>query len=240
MGYVEVRHTRLHAARRSPPAQLGPIPGLSFLAGHAAAPFLARTHAPPTARPAPTVPGLLVNAFTAGPFLWILPSLQPADWPRWLRLVVGEIGYGFLILFAIFDAWALLYRACGIGVEKLWHCPLAATLADGVLGPALEPHLLRMLRDLLFFPLAAALAAACTARRFPLQRYVAREFQRGRRVGIWLPVLYFVIQGAGSWLESRRAFRRRLQHWPWLGRLWMAALVWGRYSCCFTKVFARK
>jgi hypothetical protein len=42
-----------------------------------------------------------------------------------------------------------------------------------------------------------------------------------------LPFLYFAIQGAGTWLESRCGWRTVFQRRPWLGWLWTAAVVVG-------------
>ena len=36
---------------------------------------------------------------------------------------------------------------------------------------------------------------------------------------------YFLIQGAGVWLEGRRGFRQVIRNRPWLGRLWTGVVV---------------
>ena len=39
------------------------------------------------------------------------------------------------------------------------------------------------------------------------------------------PTLYFLLQGAGVWVEGRRGVRRLLLPRPWLGWLWTFAVV---------------
>jgi hypothetical protein len=177
---------------------------------------------------APTVLGMLLNAVTAIMFLWIIPSLMPAGWPQALRVVSGFIGLVFLVLFALFDAWALLYRAAGVGVEKLWHCPLAATSLRDFWGQRWNRIFSGMLREVLFLPLARRLGPALALFVVFLYSGLLHEnFSVGGLSGYGLPSLYFVIQGLGTLLESRRAFRRLLQRRPLLGRLWTAAVVLG-------------
>jgi len=183
---------------------------------------------PANSRPAPTVSGMLLNAVTAVVFLWVLPSLMPADWPQWLRLVSGQVGNGFLILFAIFDAWALLCRACGVGVEKLWHCPLAATSLSDFWGQRWNRIFSGMLREVLFLPLARRFGGAVALFAvFVYSGLLHENFSVAALSGYGLPMLYFLMQGLALWLESRRPFRRLLQRRPGLGRLWTAAVVLG-------------
>ena len=79
----------------------------------------------------PTLLGVLLN-FTAGAlFLWGVPWLLPEQTPWLARAWVGLIGLSFLVLFVRFDVAVLIFRLLGFGVEKCWHCPVAATsLAD--------------------------------------------------------------------------------------------------------------
>jgi alginate O-acetyltransferase complex protein AlgI len=183
---------------------------------------------PADSRPAPTVSGMLVNALTAVLLLWVLPALMPADWPRWLRFLSGAVGDGFLILFALFDAWALLYRACGVGVEKLWLCPIAATSLSDFWGQRWNRIFSGMFREVLFLPLTRRFGG--TVALFAVFVYsglLHEGFSVGALSGYGLPMLYFLIQGLALWLESRRPFRRLLQRRPWLGRLWTGAVVLG-------------
>jgi alginate O-acetyltransferase complex protein AlgI len=183
---------------------------------------------PADVRPAPTVAGMLLNAAAAAVLLWVLPGLMPGDWPRALRLASGLVGYAFLLLFALFDAWSLVYRACGIGVEKLWHNPAASTSLADFWGRRWNRIFSGMLREVLFFPLARRVgAAAALVSVFLYSGLMHENFSVAARSGYGLPLLYFVIQGAGMWLESRSAVRRAFQRRPWLGRLWTAAVVLG-------------
>jgi alginate O-acetyltransferase complex protein AlgI len=191
-------------------------------------------HTPADTHPAPTIRGMLINVATAGVFLWIVPRLMPADAPQFLRVVSGMIGQTFLLLFAIFDACALLYRACGIGVEKLWHCPLAATSLMDFWGQRWNRIFSGMLREVLFLPLARRLGAGVALFAVFLYSGLAHEnFSVGAGSGYGLPLLYFVIQGIGTWLERWPAFRRAVQRWPWLGRLWTVVIVLGPVTLLF-------
>jgi alginate O-acetyltransferase complex protein AlgI len=183
---------------------------------------------PADARPAPTILGTLLNTAAAVAFLWVLPALLPADWPRALRLISGLIGYVFLLLFAAFDAWTLAYRACGVGVEKLWHCPLAATSLTDFWGQRWNRIFSGMFREVLFMPLARRVGPGLALFAVFLYSGLLHEnFSVDALSGYGLPTLYFVIQGLATWLESRRAFRRALRRRPLLGRLWTAAVVLG-------------
>jgi Membrane bound O-acyl transferase family len=185
-------------------------------------------YTPDKSQPVPTVRGMFVNALTAVVFLWILPCLLPADAPQGLRVASGLIGYVFLLMFTIFDAWALLYRACGVPVEKLWHCPLAATSLVDFWGQRWNRIFSGMLRDVMFRPLARRVGAGLALFTVFLYSGLLHEnFSIGAGSGYGLPMLYFVIQGLGTWLESRRTLRRVFQRRPWLGRAWTTAVVLG-------------
>jgi alginate O-acetyltransferase complex protein AlgI len=183
---------------------------------------------PADARPAPTVAGMLLNAAAAALFLWVVPGLLPRDWPVSLRIASGLVGYAYLLLFALFDAWALVYRACGVGVEKLWHNPAAsASLAD-FWGRRWNRIFSGMLREVLFLPLARRFGAtAALFAVFLFSGLLHENFSVAAGSGYGLPLLYFAIQGAGTWLESRSALRSVFQRRPWLGRLWTMVVVLG-------------
>jgi hypothetical protein len=195
---------------------------------------------PAEARPAPTVVGMLLNAVVAVVFLWGVPLLIPADWPDSLRIASGMIGYFVLVLFAAFDALALLYRALGLGVEKLWHCPIAATSLADFWGQRWNRIFSGMLRDVLFLPLARRVGpslALCAA--FLSSGLLHESLSVAALGGFGLPFLYFVIQGAATWLEGRRGFRRVILRRPWLGWLWTAAVVLGPVTLLFHEDFRR-
>jgi alginate O-acetyltransferase complex protein AlgI len=183
---------------------------------------------PADVRPAPTVAGLLLNVVAAVGFLWIIPALMPPDWPVGLRFLSGMIGDVFLVIFVIFDAWALVYRACGVGVEKLWHCPVAATSLADFWGQRWNRIFSGMLREVLFLPLARRLGPSLALFAVFIYSGVMHEnFSVGAGSGYGLPFLYFVIQGTATWLEGRCGFRGVFQRRPWLGWLWTAVVVVG-------------
>jgi hypothetical protein len=195
---------------------------------------------PADAQPAPTAAGALLNAAVAALFLWVVPGLMPGDWPALLRIASGLAGYAFLVLFALFDAWALVYRACGIGVEKLWRNPAASTSLADFRGRRWNRIFSGMLREVLFFPLARRLgAAAALFAVFLYSGLMHENFSVAARSGYGLPLLYFAIQGAGTWLEGRSALRRAFRRRPWLGRLWTAASVLGPCLLLFHEGFLR-
>jgi alginate O-acetyltransferase complex protein AlgI len=197
-------------------------------------------HTPADARPAPTVRGMLRNAAAAALLLWAVPGLMPGDWPVSLRIASGLAGYAFLVMFALFDAWALVYRTCGIGVEKLWDNPAASTSLADFWGRRWNRIFSGMLREVLFLPLARRVgAAAALFAVFLYSGLMHENFSVAAGSGYGLPLLYFVIQGAGTWLESRSAVRRELQRRPWLGRAWTAAVVLGPCLLLFHEGFLR-
>jgi hypothetical protein len=196
---------------------------------------------PADARPAPTVAGMLLNAAAAAVFLWVVPWLMPPDWPVSLRVASGMIGYFLLVLFAVFDGLALLYRACGIGVEKLWHCPIASTSLMDFWGQRWNRIFSGMLREVLFLPLARRLGPTLALFAVFLYSGLLHEsLSVAAMGGFGLPFLYFLIQGAATWLESRRGFRRVLLRRPWLGWLWTAAVVLGPVALLFHEDFRRE
>jgi alginate O-acetyltransferase complex protein AlgI len=91
-----------------------------------------------------------------------------------------------------------------------------------------------MLREALFLPLTRRVGA--TAALFAVFIYsglLHENFSVSAGSGYGLPTLYFFIQGVGTWLEGRRAFRRVFRRRPWLGRLWTAAVVLGPCTLLF-------
>src|SRR5205085_9155163 len=82
----------------------------------------------PTSRDdVPTWNGNLINLVFAAALLWLVPRWLPVETPLLVRAWIGLIGELILVSFALFDAWVILYRAGGIGVEKLFVNPVAAT-----------------------------------------------------------------------------------------------------------------
>ena len=88
--------------------------------------FLVGPRAPADA-PAPTISGFILNVATGAALLWLAPRLLPDATPRAVRFWVALVGFCFLFLVARLDFYALIFRALGFAVEKLWDCPVAAT-----------------------------------------------------------------------------------------------------------------
>jgi hypothetical protein len=64
---------------------------------------------------------------TGAALLWLVPRVLPAATPRAVRFGIALVGFSILTLFARLDLWALVFRALGFAVEKLFDCPVAAT-----------------------------------------------------------------------------------------------------------------
>jgi hypothetical protein len=98
-----------------------------------------------------------------------------------------------------------------------------------------------MLREVLFLPPARRIgAAAALFAVFLYSGLMHENFSVAARSGYGLPLLYFAIQGIGTFLESRSAVRRALKKRPWLGRLWTAAVVLGPCWLLFHESFLRE
>jgi alginate O-acetyltransferase complex protein AlgI len=197
---------------------------------------------PADAEVAPTVRGVLVDATAAALLIWAVPWLMPPTWPLWPRLLSGTAGCFLLVLFAAFDAWGLLYRACGVGVEKLWHNPPAATSLADFWGQRWNRIFSGMFRDVLFLPLARRVGAtAALVAVFVYSGVLHENNSVAAGGGYGLPFLYFVIQGVLTWVEGRRPFRRvLLKGRPWLGWAWTASVVLGPLPLLFHEDFRER
>ena len=60
---------------------------------------------------APTVGGFLVNLLTGVLLLWVVPAFLPEQTPLFVRVWLGLLGFGFLLLFEVMDGWARQYPA---------------------------------------------------------------------------------------------------------------------------------
>ena len=76
--------------------------------------------------PIPTWAGWFLNGVTGAVLLWLVPRLLPAGTPWAIRFWIALVGLCFLRLIAFLDLYALVFRAMGFPVEKLWDCPVAA------------------------------------------------------------------------------------------------------------------
>ena len=103
--------------------------------------------------PVPTVPGFFLNVLTGAALLRLVPLFLPAATPWSVRFWIALVGFGFLLI-ARFDFYALIFRAMGFAVEKLWDCPVAATTLGDFWGRRWNRIVSGFLREVIFFPMA--------------------------------------------------------------------------------------
>jgi alginate O-acetyltransferase complex protein AlgI len=184
------------------------------------------THSPDDASDPPTIRWTLLNLLAGVLLLWVVPLLLPTETPLVVRLWVGLVGFGFLFLFALMDAWALLYRSLGIGVGKLWVCPIAATSLNDFWGRRWNRIFSGMLREVLFLPLARRCGGWLAVFAVFLYSGLLHESTSvSAQSGYGGPMLYFLIQFVGVWLESPRWVQRFFQRWPVAGWLWTGLVM---------------
>ena len=170
--------------------------------------FLKGQQTPPDA-PVPTVPGFLLNVLTGAALLWLLPRLLPAATPRMVRFWIALVGFGFLELVARFDFWALIFRAMGFPVEKLWDCPIAATTLGDFWGRRWNRIVPGMLREVIFLPVARRAGARVALLAVFLYSGLYHEIiSFMARSGYGGPTLYFLVQYLGVAVENSRPARR--------------------------------
>ncbi len=176
--------------------------------------------------PVPTVRGFLLNMATGAALLWLVPRLLPAATPFPVRFWIGLVGICFLSLIARFDFYALIFRAMGFAVEKLWDCPIAATSLGDFWGRRWNRLVSGLLREVIFYPVArraGARAALLAVFLYSGFYHELLSFMAGDGYG--RPALYFLLQYLGVAAENTRPARRLLRSQPWLGRTWTAAVV---------------
>jgi hypothetical protein len=184
-------------------------------------------YTPPGTEPRPTWRGFLLNVLTGVVLLWGVPWLFPAGTPLLVRAWTGLVGWAFLRLFAAFDAWALVFRALGLPVEKPWVNPAAATSLRDFWGRRWNRFMSGMMRDMLFTPLARRVSAIGATVVVFVYSGVLHEFVSVlARGGYGGPLLYFLIQCAGFLLEGTRPGRWLVRR-PWLGWSWTMLVVVG-------------
>jgi hypothetical protein len=176
--------------------------------------------------PVPTVSGWFLNVVTGVALLWLAPHLLPDSTPLLVRFWIALVGFSFLFLLARFDFWALVFRAMGFQVEKLWDCPVAATSLDDFWGRRWNRIVPGLLREVVFYPVARRAGARFALFAVFLYSGFYHEF-----LSFWAgsgyggPTLYFLLQYLGVAAENARPVRRRLRAHPWLGRAWTFAVV---------------
>lgn len=176
--------------------------------------------------PAPTLRGCLANLLTGVAFLWVLPALVPASTPRSVRVGLGLVGFGFLALFALMDAWVMAYRRCGIAVDKLWVCPLAATSLNDFWGRRWNRIFAGMLREVLFLPLARRVGVGWAVFAVFLYSGLLHENTSVAACsGYGGPTVYFLLQLAGVRLENGRVLKQFLRRYPGAAWVWTFIVV---------------
>jgi alginate O-acetyltransferase complex protein AlgI len=176
--------------------------------------------------PVPTVAGFLINVATGAALLWGVPLVLPTATPLTLRFWIGLVGLTFLFLIARLDFYALIFRAMGFAVEKVWDCPVAATTLGKFWGQRWNRIVSGMAREIIFMPLARRTGARFAL--FAVFLYSGLYHEIGSFIaqsGYGGPMLYFLLQYLGISIENIRPIRRRLQAHPWLGRAWTLAVV---------------
>ncbi len=178
--------------------------------------------------PVPTVSGWLLNVLTGLVLVWGVPYLLPAGTPLAVRFWTALVGGTFLMLIARFDFYALVFRAMGFAVEKVWDCPVAATTLGDFWGRRWNRIVSGMVRDILFFPIArragTRLALLAVFVYSGLYHEIISFIVDSGYGG---PFVYFMVQYVGVSVENLRAVRRYLHGRPWLGRAWTFAVVVG-------------
>jgi hypothetical protein len=176
--------------------------------------------------PQPTLVGILVNGLTGAVLLWLVPRFLPASTPLAVRVWIALGGFGFLCLMARLDVWALIFRAFGIPVEKLFVCPVAATTLGEFWGQRWNRIVSGMLRDVVFMPVARR--AGVRTALFVVFLYSGLYHEIVSFIaesGYGMPTAYFLLQFLGVAIENVRAVRRWLRRRPWVGRLWTMSVV---------------
>jgi Membrane bound O-acyl transferase family len=176
--------------------------------------------------PIPTLSGFLLNAVTGAVLLWLVPRLLPVGVPWAIRFWIALVGFCFLFLVARLDFWALVFRALGFAVEKLWDCPIAATTLGDFWGRRWNRIVPGFLREVVFLPVARRAGAKVALLAVFLYSGLYHEcVSFMARSGYGGPALYFLLQYVGVAIENTRPARRLLRGRLWLARAWTFAIV---------------
>ena len=176
--------------------------------------------------PIPTLGGIVINAVTGAVLLWLVPRLLPDGTPWFIRLWMALVGSCFLLLIARLDFVALIFRAMGFAVEKLWDCPVAATSLGDFWGRRWNRLVPGFLREVIFLPVARRTGARVALLAvFLYSGFYHELFSFMARSGYGGPFLYFLLQWLGVAIENTRRARRLLRDHVWLGRVWTFAVV---------------
>jgi Membrane bound O-acyl transferase family len=176
--------------------------------------------------PIPTLTGIVGNAITGAMLLWLVPRALPVGTPWAVRFWIALVGFCFLFLFARFDFHALIFRAMGFAVEKLWDCPIAATTLGDFWGRRWNRIVPGVLREVVFLPVARRAGAKVALLAVFLYSGLYHElFSFMANSGYGRPALYFMLQCLGVAIENIRPMRRLLRGRLWLARAWTFAVI---------------
>ena len=158
--------------------------------------------------------------------LWLVPRALPAGTPWVLRISIALLGSCFLFLFARLDLMALIFRAMGFAVEKLWDCPIAATTLGDFWGRRWNRVVPGFLREVIFLPVARRAGAKVALVAVFLYSGLYHEcVSFMANSGYGRPALYFMLQCLCVVIENTRRMRRVLRGRLWLARAWTFAVV---------------
>ena len=154
------------------------------------------------------------------------PRLLPASTPGSSGFWIALVAFGFLFLVARLDFWALIFRAMGFAVEKLWDCPVAATSLGDFWGRRWNRIVPGFLREVVFMPLARRVGPKLALLAVFLYSGLYHEgVQLPGGVGIRRPdaLLPDPVRRGDGREQPRRP--PGLRDHPWLGRAWTAAVL---------------
>jgi Membrane bound O-acyl transferase family len=176
--------------------------------------------------PIPTWRGFALNAVTGAVLLWVLPRALPV-WSPWvIRFWIALVGFTFLFLVARLDFYAIIFRAMGFAVEKLWDCPIAATTLGDFWGRRWNRIVPGFLREVIFIPVARRAGAKVALLAVFLYSGLYHEgVSFMAQSGYGGPTLYFLLQCLGVAIENTRPARRLFLGRQWLARAWTIAIV---------------
>jgi hypothetical protein len=176
--------------------------------------------------PIPTVSAWALDAMTGAVLLWLVPRILPVGTPWAVRFWIALVGFCFLFLIARLDFWALIFRAMGFAVEKLWDCPIAAKTLGDFWGRRWNRIVPGFLREVIFLPVARRAGAKVALAAVFLYSGLYHEcVSFMTRSGYGGPMLYFLLQCLGVAIENTRPARRVLRGRVWLARAWTLAVV---------------
>ena len=177
--------------------------------------------------PIPTVGGIVLNVVTGAVLLWLVPRLLPAGNPLGGPLLDRAGGSRASCSWS--RGWtsvALIFRAMGFAVEKLWDCPVAATSLGDFWGRRWNRIVPGFLREVIFVPVARrAGARVALLAVFLYSGFYHELVSFMARSGYGGPFLYFLLQWLGVATENTRPGRRLLRGRAWLARAWTFAVV---------------